>query len=108
MAGGTRSYEMSKRWVAEGHEVHMVTTLRSSLRAHGLWETSQTEGVHVHWCNVPYGNEMSFRQRIRAFVSFAIIAGPRARRLRGDVIFATSTPLTIILPALYAKFARRT
>jgi len=54
---------------------------------------------------VPYGNEMSYRQRIRAFFRFAIGAGRRAAALSGDVVFATSTPLTIALPGVWA--ARR-
>lgn len=29
MIGGTRSYEMARRLVAHGHEVHMVTTRRN-------------------------------------------------------------------------------
>src|SRR5690606_7310543 len=40
-----------------------------------------------------------------AFVQFATRASSRAASLRADVVFASSTPLTIVLPALYA--ARR-
>ena len=43
--------------------------------------------------------------RIRAFLTFAWRAARKAAELRGDVVFATSTPLTIALPAVYA--ARR-
>lgn len=108
MAGGTRSYEMARRWVALGHEVHIVTSSRNHMTEHRLWSMTQVDGVDVHWCNVPYSNEMGSNKRMRAFLKFAFLAGPRARHLRGEVIFATSTPLTIILPALYAKWARRT
>lgn len=104
--GGTRSYEMARRWVARGHSVHMVTS--DSERASGGWRTYDVEGITVHACAVPYSNSMSFRRRIQAFFQFGVLASFRARRLRGDVVFATSTPLTIIAPALFATAFRRT
>ena len=52
-----------------------------------------------------YDNSMTYRQRVRAFVTFAWRAARKAAALRGDIIFATSTPLTIAIPAVYA--ARR-
>ena len=39
MAGGTRSYEMARRMVARGHEVHMVTADASG-RGRG-WHESE-------------------------------------------------------------------
>jgi glycosyltransferase involved in cell wall biosynthesis len=48
---------------------------------------------------------MPYRQRVRAFLTFAWRAARKAAELRGDIIFATSTPLTIAIPAVYA--ARR-
>ena len=32
MAGSTRSYEMARRWVAQGHTVHVVTTSRTAAK----------------------------------------------------------------------------
>jgi glycosyltransferase involved in cell wall biosynthesis len=69
------------------------------------WFITEEAGMRVHWLPVPYSNHMSHRARIRAFVKFAAGAARRAASLEGDVIFATSTPLTIALPAVYA--ARR-
>jgi len=48
---------------------------------------------------------MSHPRRVRAFIEFAALAARRAAQLGGDVVFATSTPLTIVLPGVYA--ARR-
>ena len=104
--GGTRSYEMARRWVARGHRVHMVTS--DSERSTGGWRTYEVEGITVHACAVPYSNSMSFGRRIQAFFQFGVRASFRARRLKGDVVFATSTPLTIIVPALFATAFRRT
>lgn len=50
---------------------------------------------------------MSYFARIKAFAKYALTAGLRARALRGDIVFATSTPLTVIIPAWVAKAFRR-
>lgn len=102
MAGGTRSYEMARRLVSAGHEVHMITTDRQDQRSGSGWRQSNEGGIIVHWVSVPYDNKMSFFSRIKAFFSFALKARKKAASLGGDVVFATSTPLTIAIPGVYA------
>ena len=102
MAGGARSFEMARRLVASGHEVHMVTSDQQGAAGTSTWRESREAGIHVHWTAVPYDNVMSYAKRLRAFVEFAWRAARRAAELRGDVVFATSTPLTIALPAVHA------
>ncbi|MCZ7574922.1 MAG: glycosyltransferase family 4 protein [Ardenticatenaceae bacterium] len=104
MSGSTRSYEMARRLVATGHKVHMITTDRTRLGHSGLRVTDEY-GITVHWLPVPYSNCMSYNDRIKAFLRFAWKAAGRAASIPGDVVFATSTPLTVALPAAYA--ARR-
>lgn len=106
MAGGTRSYEIGRRLVAAGHEVHMITSWRENDGGHG-WFSSTEAGMQVHWLRVPYSNRMSYPERIKAFVRFAVGAAHRAASLEADLVFATSTPLTIALPAVYAARRRR-
>ena len=101
MSGGTRSYEMAKRMVAAGHEVHMVTSYREEKKDHSSWFITDESGIKVHWYPVPYSNHMSYSQRISAFFSFAFAAKKKSASLQGDVVFATSTPLTIALPAVF-------
>jgi glycosyltransferase involved in cell wall biosynthesis len=50
---------------------------------------------------------MSHRARIGAFFKFALGAARRAATLQADVVFATSTPLTIALPAAYVARRKR-
>ncbi|MDR6555733.1 glycosyltransferase involved in cell wall biosynthesis [Arthrobacter pascens] len=107
-AGGTRSYEFARRLVRDGHEVHIVTTDRSGAKGKKLWHMSEVEGIRVHSINQPYNNSMNARARIMAFLGFAIRASKLSRDLRGDLVFATSTPLTIVIPALAATLGRRT
>lgn len=104
MSGSTRSFEFGRRLAAAGHDVDVVTTDRDPA-ARGGWRTTHEAGVRVHWLPIPYSNRMGHGARLAAFARFAAAAGPRTARLEPDVVFATSTPLTIALPAVYA--ARR-
>lgn len=103
MVGGSRSYEMARRLVAAGHEVHMVTSDQASESTKTGWRKSVEEGIHVHWTTIPYNNTMGYGQRILVFLKFAWRAARMAASLRGDIVFATSTPLTIAIPAVYAS-----
>jgi glycosyltransferase involved in cell wall biosynthesis len=71
------------------------------------WHSHEVEGIHLEVMHVPYSNKMSFPQRIKAFFRFALGASWHVRRFPADVVFATSTPLTIIIPGLAAKLRHR-
>jgi len=88
--------------VAAGHDVHMVTSYRGDDKFGRDWLQSVEAGINVHWLPVPYSNHMNYLQRIKAFIRFAFAARRKAIALKGDVIFATSTPLTIAIPAVFA------
>lgn len=105
MAGGTRSYEMARRLVALGHGVHMITSWRADSNSCGWFETEEA-GIRVSWIPVPYSNHMTYVQRIRAFLSFAFRSARKAASSPADVVFATSTPLTIALPGAFAARKR--
>ena len=101
MNGGTYSYEISRQLVAQGHDVHMVTADCSG-EGRG-WYRTEEAGIQVHWLPVGYSNHMSYRRRIRAFLQFARGAARKAAGLPGDVVYASSSPLTIALPGVYAS-----
>lgn len=107
MAGGIRSYEQARRLVARGHTVDVITTdITPGSRELG-WRTTVDDGITVHWFRVPYHNNMSFSRRIRAFAEFMLVATAKAARLRADLVFATSTPLTVAVPGVIAARLRR-
>jgi len=106
MVGGTRSYEMARRLVAKGHEVHMITSSRSTDGGRD-WTVTEEDGIQVHWLPIPYSNSLSYSDRIKAFLRFAACAGPRAAQIDSDVILASSTPLTIALPGIWASWRRK-
>lgn len=81
----------------------MVTSDRDSSNTDKKWRRSEIDGIEVFWSSVPYSNRMSFDRRIRAFLTFAYRAMSLIRKLDGDLVFATSTPLTIAIPAIVAS-----
>lgn len=107
MAGGTRSYEMARRLVRRGWEVDLITSDPAAQPAAPPWRMSEVEGIRVHWTPVTYSNRMGHGERISAFLRFAWRAARRAAAIRADVVFASSTPLTVALPAAWAAFRRR-
>lgn len=106
MPGDGRSFELGRRLVAAGHEVQLITAQRST-DASGKWHRSCEEGIEVHWLPVPYSNTMSYTDRLRAFFNFAWQSARRAAAIGSDVVFATSTPLTIALPGVWAARRQR-
>ena len=97
--GGTRSYEFARRFVARGHRVRMVTAGEGHSTVDGI----DVVGVPGAYSDYVSATASSDRERMLAFARFA--ASATAAALRGprpDVIYATSPPLTIAVPALAA------
>lgn len=107
MSGSTRSYEMAKRLVASGHEVHIITSWTKEIDQSD-WFYELIDGIHVHWLPNSYNNKMSFKRRLMAFSKFAIASTRKAISIKdADIIFATSTPLTIAIPAVIASKVKK-
>ena len=107
MAGGIRSYEQARRLVERGHTVDVITTDITGTSAKLGWRQTDDDGVRVHWFSIPYNNSMSYARRIRAFAQFMVVATAKAARLDADLVFATSTPLTVAVPGVLAARMRR-
>jgi len=103
MSGGVRSYDIAKHLVDNGHTVEMVTTNRALSERSG-WKMSNEDGINIHWFSLFYSNKLSYFKRLSAFFSFAYHASRKGATLQGDVVLATSTPLTIAIPALYISW----
>ena len=98
-AGGTRSYEFARRFVERGHGVRMVTAGEGRSSVDGI----EVVGVRGAYSDYMRATGMSNLGRMAAFARFA--AGATVAALRGprpDVIYATSPPLTMALPAIAA------
>ena len=111
-SAGTRSYEMARRLLAEGHEVTMVcgsyhggqTGLQGAFR----WgrREGEVDGIRVVEFNLAYSNADGFLKRAGLFLLFALRSVLVALTRRYDVVFATSTPLTAGVPGIVARWLR--
>jgi len=109
---GTRSYDFARHLVARGHRVTVLTGYNAGagLDAHvgpGLVSRFTLDGVQVVVVRIPYRQQLGIPLRVAAFAAFAAISSALAVLLADvDVVYATSTPLTVGVPALAARFLR--
>lgn len=106
---GTRVYEFAKKWVEEGHEVTVISSIyaKSDLSASKLIETQYFDGIEVKVINIEINNKHSFLKRIWSFIKYSIISCYYALKLPADIVISSSGPITVGLPGLVAKYIRR-
>jgi len=107
MSSGTRSFEMARRLVKNGHKVYML----SSIHARSYKERkfySNENGIYVWWLPVKYSNNMSYITRLFSFMRYCCLAIIQARKIEYDIVFATSTPLTIAIPGILLSKLKKT
>lgn len=105
---GTRVYEFAKDWVAQGHEVIVVSSIysKSDLQAKKWVEDQVFDGVRVKVLNVRIDNKQSFLKRIWSFIAYALLSSYYALTIKADVVVASSGPITAWLPGLLARYLR--
>ena len=104
MPGSTRSYEFARRLVSRGDTVHMIT---SNWQGWAPKNFSVEKGISVHWLPVSYANRMSITQRVFIFIKYIWYTLKVGSKLKYDLVVASSTPLTIALPALWLKYKKK-
>ena len=108
---GTRSYEMAKRLVKSGHDVTFITSSAYFSDNYNLnygWNLIDIEGIKLHVLHLAYSNKDSFFKRILKFIRFSVSSTVKSFSIKADVVFATSTPLTIAIPGvIYSKCKKR-
>ena len=105
MPGGSRSYEFSKKLIEMGHNVEMITTYREPCK-NKKWFKTKNDGITIHWLPLKYSNNMNFFNRLKVFFTFAWKAYFKAKKIEADIIYASSTPLTIAIPAVFTKLKK--
>ena len=91
-AGGTRSYEFSKHLARKGYEVNIVT-------GNEVVNEEIHENIKVYSTATQYSNKMGFIRRVISFLDYIYKSIKIGRSIKDiDVVFATSTPLTIGIP----------
>jgi len=103
--GGTRSYWMAKALINNGHEVTMISSkdLKDKKK-----EVINIDGIQVVYLNEKYDQKMSIFRRLKSFLGFVWKSSLEAKIYKNtDLVIATSTPLSIGIPALFLKWFRK-
>ena len=110
-AGSSRPLQLARRFVADGHRVTLLST-DAHLRSAGLTladiPRAHLGGVEVVLTRSGYDNEMGFTRRKLEFAAQATKQAAIAVRGDHDLVYATSTPLTVLGPALARRRLRGT
>lgn len=105
----TRVYELTRRWVAEGHEVTVITSPydKSDIETTGkLIHRLQIDGIQVIVINLKQSNQHSLLYRSFTFLGYSVLSVFYGLRWPYDIAIASSGPITVGLPALMARFLR--
>lgn len=112
-AGGIRSYEFARRLVERGHRVTMVCCSRSNAKTgltgpyRGGQRSGNVDGIDVIEFNLAYSSHDSLPKRSLTFMRYAMRSTAVALGGDYDLVFATSTPLTVGIPGILANRLRR-
>jgi len=108
-SGGTRSFDLATGFLGLGHHVEILTSTSDLRHKTGKrWSKIEKNGLVVHYTYLNYGNDMTYYQRLTVFFQFLWFSSLKLLSLKGDVVLATSTPLTIGIPALIKKWIHKT
>jgi glycosyltransferase involved in cell wall biosynthesis len=108
-SGGTRSYDLATGFTKKGYTIDVVTsTSNSQFKTKKRWLKILKDDLTIHYIYLPYGNHLSYFKRILVFIQFIWFATFKLLSLRCDIVLATSTPLTIGIPALIKKWFHKT
>lgn len=104
--GGTRSYWFAKELIKNGHHVTMVTSRNTQEK---LIAEEEIEGIQVIYVRNFYDNKMGVVKRLWSFAKFIWYSTRLGLKQKNiDLVFATSTPLTIGISALLIKKRQKT
>lgn len=99
--GATRSYWISRELVRRGHNVTMICSTNNN---HPEACEADIDGIHVIYVKNDYSNYMPAYRKVWSFVNFirlAIKVGAKQKDV--DLMYATSTPLTVGYIAMRLK-----
>ena len=104
--GATRSYWLARKLVEQGHQVIMITSTNTLL--HKEPAVCGIVGIKVVYVKNEYDNYFSKLRKVRSFLQFMYRSIQVAGKEKNiDLVFATSTPLTVGIVALYLKFRKK-
>ena len=114
VSGSTRPYEIGRRMLQRGDSVTFIAanwvygTGRKDPQPGWFWKRSQIDGLDVIRVKIPFGGSRDILLRFIGFIWFIPFAFLAALSVRNpDVVVASSTPLTIGIPAYLISRIRR-
>ena len=109
---GIRSYEMARHLVESGHKVTMVFGESPRLKSPLMNEhyrngirKGKIEGIDLIELNLHYSNKLSLFQRSFLFLKYSLRSVQLVFKEEFDIVFATSTPITIGIPGIVMKLS---
>lgn len=105
--GGTRSYWIAKELINRGFRVTMITS--DTTGKFNETRRKSVDGIDVIYIPNSYNNNMGLTKRLWSFLTFMILSTRFALKEKDiHLVFATSTPLTIGIPALIKRWLHKT
>ena len=106
-----RSYHFAKSLLRR-HKVHIVclaskyskTGLKGEFK--GFLRNGFFQNIEITEINIPYSNYLNLVKRSFVFLTFAFYASQITLKSDSDIVLASSTPLTIAIPALLSKWVK--
>jgi glycosyltransferase involved in cell wall biosynthesis len=111
----TRAYTFARHLVESGDSVTVVALDRRYMepgrgagRSGGLFDREIIDGIEVIWARIPYAQRFSKWKRMASYAGYTLAATAATLRLpRPEVVYASSTPLTVGLNGVGVAKARR-
>ncbi len=101
----TRSYDLATEFIRDGIKVTVITTTTKikGLDERRRWNYIERDQICLWVLTCNYNQTMNPLSRIKAFLRFMIFATFKTLRLEADLVLATSSPLSVAIPALLKK-----
>lgn len=106
----TRIYELTRRWVQDGHDVTVITSPydKSDIKANGRLSRQEIEGIKLIVIDSGDSNRFSKLKRVYRAIKFSVLSGYYGLKEPADVIISSSGPITIAIPGLLRKMIKKT
>jgi glycosyltransferase involved in cell wall biosynthesis len=111
-SAGIRPYKMAKSLLGHGHEVTIVCGSYDGAQTGLTGEFTQGkrvgffEGIQIIEFDIKYSNKLSFLKRTGVFFFYVWKTVGLALFFKYDVLFASTTPLTVGIPGIFARWIR--
>ncbi len=107
----TRIYDLAKKFAENNYDVEVICGsgyINKKYAKNRFWNTIKKDGITVRCLQTNYSNNDSFYKRIFYFLYFLFFSTWKIFFTKSDLVIATSTPLTVGIPALINKLLTRT